>query len=230
MGHTWRLFQLTRGFRWRLAWAAVLGLVASVAGIGRLALAGYALALVFQGHPLKSVLWPLAGVAGCITLRAFLEYCREALGNRTAGDIKVELRERLFRHVIALGPGYFDRKRTGDVVISLVEGVEQLETFFGQYFPQLAVAALTPPLIFLFMAAFDRPIAFVFLAFALFTLIVPFLTTKWTAASSLQRRQAYSAMGAEFLDAVQGLTTLKAFGQSRSYGDMLAERSRHLYR
>ncbi len=229
MGHTWRLFQLTRGFRQRLAWAAVLGLVTSVAGIGRLALAGYALALVFQGHPLRSVLWPLAGVAGCIALRAFLEYCREALGNRTAGDIKIELRERLFRHVIALGPGYFDQKRTGDVVISLVEGVEQLETFFGQYFPQLAIAALTPPLIFLFMAAFDAHTAFVFLAFALFTLIMPFLTTKWTAASSLQRRQAYSAMGAEFLDAVQGLITLKAFGQSRSYGDMLAERSRHLY-
>jgi ATP-binding cassette subfamily B protein len=230
MGSTWRLFQLTRGFRWRLAWAAVLGLMAAAAGIGRLALAGYALALVFQGQPLSSVLWPLAGVAFCIVLRALLEYCREALGNRTAGEIKIALRERLFRHIIALGPGYFDQKRTGDVVISLVEGVEQLETFFGQYFPQLAIAALTPPLIFLFMSAFDRPTAFVFLAFALFTLILPFLTTKWTAASSLQRRQAYSAMGAEFLDAVQGLTTLKAFGQSRSYGTMLAERSRHLYR
>jgi ATP-binding cassette subfamily B protein len=230
MGHMWRLFQLTRGFRWRLVGAAVLGLVASAAGIGRLALAGYALALVFQGKPLTAVLWPLAGVAFCIALRAILEYAREALGNRTAGAIKLELRERLFRHITALGPGYFDQKRTGDVVISLVEGVEQLETFFGQYFPQFAVAALTPPVIFLFMAAFDRPTAFVFLAFALFTLILPFLTTAWTGASSLRRRQAYSAMGAEFLDAVQGLATLKAFGQSGAYGARLAERSRQLYR
>ena len=132
--------------------------------------------------------------------------------------------------MLALGPGYFDQKRTGDVVMSLVEGVEQLETFFGQYFPQLAVAALTPLLIFAFMAAFDVQTAYVFLAFALFTLILPLLTTRWTGASSLQRRKAYSALGAEFLDAVQGLATLKAFGQSRTYGAMLAERSRHLYR
>src|SRR5919106_3027382 len=230
MGHTWRLFQLTQGFRWRLVWAALLGLTASAAGIGRLALSGYALALVFQGQPFTAVVWPITGVAACILLRATLEYIREAVGNRTAGEIKLNLREYLYQHVLALGPGYFDQKRTGDVVMSLVEGVEQLETFFGQYFPQLAVAALTPPLIFVFMTTFDVQTAYIFLAFALFTLILPLLTTRWTAASSLQRRQAYSALGAEFLDAVQGLATLKAFGQSRTYGAMLAERSRHLYR
>jgi ATP-binding cassette subfamily C protein CydCD len=230
MGHTWRLFQLTQGFRWRLVWAALLGLTASAAGIGRLALAGYALALVFQGKPFATVFWPIAGVAACILLRAMLDYSREAVANRTAGEIKLNLREALYQHVLALGPGYFDQRRTGEVVLSLVEGVEQLETFFGQYFPQLAVAALTPPLVFAFMAVFDGQTAYVFLAFALFTLILPLLTTTWTGESSLRRRQAYSALGAEFLDAVQGLATLKAFGQSRTYGAMLAERSRHLYR
>ena len=230
MGHTWRLFQLTQGFRWRLVCAALLGLTASAAGIGRLALSGYALALVFQGKPFTTVFWPIAGVAGCILLRATLEYIREAVGNHTAGEIKLNLREYLYQHVLALGPGYFDQRRTGEVVMSLVEGVEQLETFFGQYFPQLAVAALTPILIFVFMAAFDVQTAYVFLAFALFTLILPLLTTRWTGESSLQRRKAYSALGAEFLDAVQGLATLKAFGQGRTYGAMLAERSRYLYR
>src|ERR671922_1731374 len=230
MGHTWRLFRLTQGFRRRLVWAALLGLTASAAGIGRLALSGYALALVFRGQPLTAVFWPSARVAACILLRATLEYVREAVGNRTAGEIKLNLREFLYQHVLALGPGYFDQRRTGDVVLSLVEGVEQLETFFGQYFPQFVVAALTPLLIFAFMAAFDTRTAFIFLAFALFTLILPFLTTAWTGESSLRRRNAYSALGAEFLDAVQGLATLKAFGQSRTYGAMLAERSRHLYR
>jgi thiol reductant ABC exporter CydC subunit len=230
MDHTRRIFQLTQGFCWRLLWAAVLGLAASAAGIGRLALSGYVLALVFQGRPFAEVSLSIAGVAVCILLRAVLEDRRDRLGNRTAGEIKLNLRGYLYQHVLALGPGYFDQKRTGDVVMSLVEGIEQLETFFGQYFPQLAVAVLTPAFIFIFMAAFDLQTAFVFLGFALFTLVLPFLTTRWTGASSLHRRQAYSALGAEFLDAVQGLLTLKAFGQSRSYGAMLAERSRQLYR
>jgi ATP-binding cassette subfamily C protein CydCD len=223
MSLNWRLFQLTQGFRLRLFGAMLLGLCASVAGIGRLALSGYILALVFQGRPLAALWLPVLGVAGCILLRAVLEYTKEATGNRTAGEIKLRLRQQIYRHVLALGPGHFNQERTGDVVLAMVEGVEQLETFLGQFFPQLAVAALTPLLLFLGMAWFDMPTALVFVGFALFTLIVPFLFTRWTAASSLQRRHAYSALGADFLDAVQGLATLKAFGQSGAHGTMLAQ-------
>ncbi|HEY7495496.1 MAG TPA: ABC transporter ATP-binding protein [Candidatus Tectomicrobia bacterium] len=230
MSLTWRMFQLTRGFRPRLAGAAVLGLGASAAGIGRLAGSGYALALVFQGQPFARLLWPLLGVLGCIGLRAVLEYAKEAIGNRTAGEIKVRVRQQFYQHVLTLGPGHFDQERTGDVVLAMVEGVEQLETFLGQYFPQLAVATLMPLLVFVCMAWFDLRTALVFVAFALFTLLVPFFFTKWTASSSLQRREAYSALGADFLDAVQGLATLKAFGQSTAHGTKLAERSHHVYR
>src|SRR5919202_3768032 len=230
MSLNWRLFQLTRGYRLRLLGAAVLGLVASMAGIGRLALSGYVLGLVFQGRPLSMLLLPVFGVAACILLRAGLEYTKEALGNQTASDIKLRLRQHIYEHVLHLGPGHFDQERTGGGVLAMVEGVEQLETFLGQYFPQFAVAALTPLLIFAGMAWFDVPTALVFVGFALFTLIAPFFFTHWTAASSLQRRDAYSALGADFLDAVQGLATLKAFGQSGAHGALLAQRSRHLYR
>src|SRR5205823_6181297 len=170
MSLNWRLFQLTQGFRLRLVWAAVLGLGASMAGIGRLAPSRYVLGLVFQGQPLSALLLPLCGVAVCILLRAGLEYAKEALGNRTASDIKLRLRQQIYQHVLELGPGHFDQERTGDVVLAMIEGVEQLETFLGQYFPQLAVAALTPLLIFVGMAWFDIPTALVFVGFALFTL------------------------------------------------------------
>ena len=230
MSLNWRLFELTQGFRLRLIWAAVLGLGAAMAGIGRLALSGYVLGLVFQGRPLSTLLPPLIGVAVCILLRAILEYAKEATGNRTASDIKLRLRQRIYAHVLVLGPGHFDQERTGDVVLAMVEGVEQLETFLGQYFPQFAVAALTPLLIFAGMAWFDIPTALVFVGFALFTLIAPFFFTRWTGASSLQRRHAYSALGADFLDAVQGLATLKAFGQGGAHGLLLAQRARQLYR
>lgn len=230
MSLTWRLFQLTQGYRLRLWSATLLGLCASVAGLGRLVLSGYVLGLVFYGQPAVALLLPVLGIIACILLRAVLEYAKEATGNRTASDVKLRLRQRLYEHVLALGPGYFDQERTGDVVLAMVEGVEQLETFVGQYFPQLIVAALTPLLIFIGMAWFDLHTAFVFVGFALFTLIAPFFFTKWTSASSLKRRHAYSALGADFLDAVQGLATLKAFGQSDAHGAMLAQRSRHLYR
>jgi hypothetical protein len=84
MGPPWRLSQLTRGLRWRLVRAALLGLGSSVAGIGRLALAGYGLALVLPGHPFAAVFVPLAGVAVCLVLRAIRASAKEAVGNRTA--------------------------------------------------------------------------------------------------------------------------------------------------
>jgi ATP-binding cassette subfamily C protein CydCD len=188
------------------------------------------LALVFQGQPMAVLMFPLAGVVGCIGFRAVLEYAKEAICNRTAGTIKLHLRSRLYRHVLTLGPGHFDRERTGDVTLAMVEGVEQLETFVGQYFPQLVVAALTPVLIFMCMVWFDVLSALVFVSFALFTLIAPFFFTKWTASSSLRRRDAYSSLGADFLDAVQGLATLKVFGQSRTHRAKLQERSRRVCR
>ncbi len=230
MSLNWRIFQLTQGFRLRLLGAALLGLGAALAGIGRLALSGYVLGLVFQQQPLQALLLPILGIAGCIGLRAVLEYAKEATGNRTASDIKLCLRQRLYAHVLDLGPGYLHEERTLDIVLAMVEGVEQLETFLGQYFPQLTVAALTPVLLFGGMAWFDVPTALVFVGFALFTLLVPLFFTRWTGKSSLQRRQAYSALGADFLDGVQGLATLKAFGQSAAHGTLLAQRARHLYR
>ena len=151
MSFTWRLFQPTQGYRGRLAGAALLGLGASVAGIGRLALSGYVLALVFQGQVFSTLVLPLVGVLGCIGARAVPEYPKEAIGNRTAGDIKLRFRSEVYQYVLQLGPGHFDRERTGDVVLAMVEGIEQLETFLGQYFPQLVVAGLMPLLIFVCM-------------------------------------------------------------------------------
>src|SRR5712692_4388712 len=135
MSLNWRLFQLTQGYRLRLLVAEVLGLVASMAGIGRLALSGYVLGLVFQGRPLPALLLPIIGVAACILLRAVLEYAKEATGNRTASDIKLRLRQHIYAHVLELGPGHFDQERTGDVVLAMVEGVEQLETSSGNISP-----------------------------------------------------------------------------------------------
>ena len=63
----------------------------------------------------------------------------------------------------------------------MVEGVQQLEVYFGQYLPQLFVAALTPSLIFAFVAFLDLPIALVLLGAALVTLVAPASGTAGTA-------------------------------------------------
>ncbi len=226
-----RLLALTEGVRLRILAAALVGLLGVVAGIARLVIAAVVIFQVIHGDAeFSTLLWPIIAIVGLIALRGVLEYQQDVISHHTASIVKVQLRKRLYEHALALGPGYFDQSRTGDVTVSLAEGVETLEAFFGKFLPQLIVAALTPILIFVFMAYIDLQIAFIFLGFALFTLVAPNLFNLWKRSGNLARRVAYGALGADFLDAVQGLGTLKAFGQSRIRGQLLAARSERLYR
>ena len=225
-----RLFAMTEGLRWRIAVAAIVGLLAVVAGIARLTVTGVIIARVFEGEALSDVAVLLTVVAALIVLRVVLQYWRDTVSYWTAARTKIELRKRLYEHSLALGPGHFDQRRTGDVLVSLIDGVENLEVFFGQYLPQFIVAAIAPVLIFVFMAVLDIQIGLIFLVFAALTLFIPHFLKDWNIARSRARRSAYGALGADFLDSVQGLATLKAFGQARERGVLLADRARHLYK
>src|SRR4051794_16689123 len=225
-----RLFGLTDGVRGRIALAALIGLVVIPVAIWRLMLTGATMARVFKGEGISDIVGVLALIAVLIVVRSSLQFVKDQIAFGTAMQVKTTLRARLYDHVLQLGPGHFDRRRTGDATLSLVEGVESLETFFGQYLPQLVIAALTPVVIFIFMAFLDVRTAAVFLGFALATLIAPAVFHRANRNSSMQRRKDYAELGSDFLDSMQGLPTLKAFGQSKERGDTLGEKARHVYR
>jgi ATP-binding cassette subfamily C protein CydCD len=225
-----RLWALTRGVRLRIAAAAVVGVAAVATGIARLVLLGWLLARILAGESLAS-LWPLVALtAAAVALRSALDYARTMMAHHTAARVQTRLRQTLYDHIATLGPAHFSGARTAEVMLSLVEGVQQLEVYFGQYLPQLFVAALTPILIFGVVAAVDLPVAAVLLGAALLVLVAPGLWHRWDRHASLARNRAYAAFGADFLDAVQGLATLKAFGQSGERGRRLQARSHELFK
>jgi ATP-binding cassette subfamily B protein len=226
----WRLFALTQGLRWRILVAALIGLAGLPLNLGRLALSGVVLAAIIRGQSIADLVPLIVAIAALVVGRGLVQVWKEDVANKTGAEMKVRLREKVYRHVLALGPGRIDQQRSGGVALSLVDGVEMLETFFGQYLPQLLVAALTPLIIFLFMAWLDLTTGLIFLVFAIFTLVVPALFHSLNRESALSRRDTYAALGNDFVDGVQGLPTLKAFGQSRAHGDLLADRARRLYR
>jgi ATP-binding cassette subfamily B protein len=228
-----RLLALTEGVRLRIFAAALVGLMAVAAGIGRLVVAAVVIVKVLQdgaSASYSSLIWPLVAMGCLVALRGALLYLQEGISHHTASIVKIQLRKRLYEHALAMGPGHFEQKRTGNVMLTMADGVETLEVFFGTYLPQFIVSVLGPVLIFIFMAVIDLQIGFIFLGFALSISLMPSLFHRWNRDSSMARRQAYGALGAEFLDAVQGLGTLKAFGQSKIRGRLLADRARHLYR
>ena len=225
-----RLWALTAGVRGRIAGTVLVGLAAVAAGIARLALLGWLLGRVLAGDSLADLTPAIALTALALAARSALDYARTMVAHHTAARVQEHLRQTLYAQVATLGPAHFARARTGDVMLSLVEGVQQLETYFGQYLPQLFVSALTPLLIFAFVAFVDLPVALVLLVAAFAVLLAPALWHGRDRQASLARNRAYGAFGADFLDAVQGLATLKAFGQSGARARQLEARAHALFK
>ena len=223
-----RLWEFTRGLRLWVALAIFLGLAAAVVGIARFALLGVLLSRVFAGGGFAAAALPALGVAAAVLLRAAIEHHRAMISHRTALEVQETLRGRLYDKIAELGPAWFAGERTGGVMLSIVDGVEQLQSFFGQYVPQVAIAVLTPLAIFAFIGCWDMPVAVLMLVAALATLAAPVAFFNLERRTSHGRHQALEAFASEFLDGVQGLPTLKAFGQSRSFGCRLAEKARAL--
>ncbi len=225
-----RLWALTSGVRGRIAATVLVGLAAVAAGIARLVLLGWLLGRVLAGDSLTALAPAIALTAVALAARSALDYARTMVAHHTAARVQERLRRMLYAQVADLGPAHFAHARTGDVMLSLVEGVQQLEVYFGQYLPQLFVSAITPLLIFAFVAFVDLPVALVLLVAAFAVLLAPALWHSRDRAASLARNRAYGAFGADFLDAVQGLATLKAFGQSGARARQLGERAHELFR
>jgi ATP-binding cassette subfamily C protein CydCD len=189
---------------------------------------GALLARVFTAAGFAMIALAATGVGLAVLLRGLLDHTRTVIAHRTASRVQEDLRRRLYDKIAELGPAWFAGERTGGVMLSLVDGVEQLQTFFGQYLPQVCVAALTPLAIFAFIVWWDPPVATVMLIAALVTLVAPIAWNKVEGGRGRERHEAMKGFASEFLDAVQGLPTLKAFGQSTAYGRRLAERARQL--
>ena len=163
-----RLFALSKGLRPRIALAAIVGMLALAAGVARLALTGWLIGRVFQGDGLSSLGLPLIVLGVLIAVRGQIQYLRDSVSYSTATRTKIEIRRQLYSHIVNLGPAFIERRRTGDLLMSLVDAVESLETFFGQYLPQFIVALTAPVLIFIYMAWLDLQIGLIFLGFQVF--------------------------------------------------------------
>ena len=224
------LWSFTAGVRLRIAWATLIGLLAVGLGMARLMLLAWLIAQVFAGRDLATLILPIAGIAGIMMLRGTFEHARVMVAHETAARVQKHLRRTVYDKIAALGPGAVARRRSGALALSLIDGVERLEVYFGQFLPQFMVSLLAPVLIFAVIAWIDLPVALVMVLAALFALFAPGLWHKHDARRSAQHEEAYSAFAAEFLDSVQGLATLKAFGQSGARAKSLETKAHELFR
>lgn len=169
-----------------------------------------------QVAALDSIAPTLLMLIGVGAARALVMGAGEVAAQRMAEMVKTDLRERLYAHILALGPAYTRGERSGELVNTIMAGVEALDSYLREYLPALALAALVPLVMLLTIFPIDLLSGLVLLLTA--PLIPLFMLLIGKAADALNRRQwqSLSRMSAHFLDVLQGLTTLKLFGRSRA--------------
>ncbi len=170
---------------------------------------------VFHGQQsLKDVMPSLIGASVIVLMRATLTFAATQSAAQMAVMIKQHLQVRALQRLTALGSTFTRAERSGDLALSLTDGIEKLDSYFREYLPAMVNAFFLPLVILIFVAPFDLLTFFVLLTTA--PLIPLFMALIGMAAGSLARQQFMQMrlLGAHFLDVMQGMITLKLFNRS----------------
>ena len=171
--------------------------------------------------PTTNLLLALLTLLAVCAVKYLTSRSAASFGTEAAERVKLALRERLYRKMLALGPSYSSRVRTSDVVQSAGEGIDQIQSFFELFLPQLFYAVLAPVTLFAVLMPVNIPAAVVLLVCAPLIVLVVGVVAMSAARAFKRYWGKYTDMGAAFLDNMQGLETLKAFdADDRAAADM----------
>ena len=202
-----------------------LGLLSSIITMGT---AGWLFQTVWDGFiSLSDCLPAVIVIFLCIGLRAYCSRRASAASANAGNDVKQELRRCLYEKLTRLGSSYHEKVPTSEAVQVAVEGVEQLEVYFGKYIPQLFYSILAPITLFVVLA-------FVSLKASLVLLIcVPLIPLTIMGVQKLAKRLLgrhwgiYTELGDSFLENLQGLTTLKIYQADEQKAQEMDQEAEH---
>ena len=198
-----------------IKWVKV-GLVAGLATIPTTILLYWVLGLAvdaaWQGsNLLRQWFWLLAGL---VLLKAALAWLFRTGQFRASSEAKLNVRDQIYKQVVRLGPGLLGKRRTGEIANTATEGVEYLDYYFSVYFVQIWVAIAIP--IFLCSAIFwiDWVVGVWMLAGVPLTPLFVGSSARGFRRISAQNAVVKNRNSAQYLDSIQGMSTLKSFNQA----------------
>lgn len=165
----------------------------------------------YGGFSAETYIGCVLAIVVCAVLRFLMMRAAAYFGAEAAERVKLALREQLFNKMLAIGPSYSQHISTADVVQSAGEGIEQIQSFFELFLPQLFYAILAPVTLFFIVAPINMPTAVTLLVCAPLIVLIVGMVAMSAARVFKKYWGKYTDMGAVFLDNMQGLETLKTF-------------------
>ena len=221
-----RLIDFVPESRKYIAGNVALQWVSLLASIGMMTAITQLLAALFGGTADGA---QLAGTAILAALAVAVRFActtgASRMGFLSSRTVKKALREAIYQKLLRLGASYNEQVKTSEVVQVAVEGVDQLETYFGAYLPQFFYAMLAPLTLFAVLCFVNVPAAVVLL------ICVPLIPVAIAAVQTWAKKLLskywgqYTALGDTFLENLQGLTTLKIYQADAARNDEMNEQA-----
>ena len=154
-------------------------------------------------------------------IRAGLIKYQEYFLKKYAAKVKNEIRSQILDKIMVLGPSFKNDQRTGNLQSLITDGVESLEAFLTQYIPQIAVVVFTTIFFTTFMCRLDRTVGLLLLFVSAVTVIVPHVFMPAVSDVMVLYWKEYAQLNAQYIDDMQGMSTLKSLGVSKKEGKRL---------
>jgi thiol reductant ABC exporter CydD subunit len=170
--------------------------------------------------PLRTSLLALAAV---LLGRALMTYGGEAMALRAAAATKSQLRRKLLRRIIALGPQWLGGRSQGELITLAGRGLDALDPYFARYLPQLVLSAIIPVAVLARIAGTDLTSA-VTIGVTLPLIPVFMALIGWQTQVRIDRQWLLlRSLAGHFLDVVEGLPTLKIFGRAKAQAETIRQ-------
>ena len=164
-----------------------------------------------QSAQLKDITITLGLAVVTVIVRYICTTLASKMGYLSSKEVKRTLRELIYKKLLRLGTSYNEKIKTSEIVQVAVEGVEQLETYFGAYLPQFFYAMLAPITLFVVVSFVSLPCAIVLLICVPLIPVSIAVVQTWAKKLLAKYWGQYTALGDTFLENLQGLTTLKIY-------------------
>ena len=164
---------------------------------------------VCEKRDMKEILLCFLAEFLSLFIRASLIKYQEYFLKKYAAKVKNEIRSQILDKIMVLGPSFKNDQRTGNLQSLITDGVESLEAFLTQYIPQIAVVVFTTIFITSFMCRLDRTVGLLLL---FMSAVSDVMVLYW---------KEYAQLNAQYIDDMQGMSTLKSLGVSRKEGRRL---------
>jgi len=179
-------------------------------------LAMYGIAMVLSGLKLGISggyipLFAFMVFTGAMMIRYFCMRLSHKMAFLSSQTVKKTLRREIYEKLLRQGPGYEENVKQAEILQTAIEGVDQLEVYYGSYLPQFFYAMLAPVTLFLVLLRIDVKAAVILLVFVPLIPVSIIFVQKWAKKLLSGYWNRYTDMGDSFLDNLRGLTTLKVY-------------------